>query len=147
MLAGQEAITYIIRIIDKKRQLTASGEPISIRWADDLNKSVDFEDVNRIPRKFQPDDKILKVLALLQHSVDHAWELKLNARFEQYHDQLRKTKTYQDFTGQKPKSSTRKLAIDLVDFRATPDENHGKHISIDAISGFARHQSSAERVV
>lgn len=128
MLAGQEAVTYVIRTIDKKRQLTASGELISIRWADDLNKSVDYEDVNRLLRKFQADDKILKVLATPEHSADHAWELKVYAKFDQYHEWLRKTKTYQDFTGEKPTSKF-VLGASKVDFSASSEENKGRYLT------------------
>lgn len=100
MLDGREAIVAVVRAIYKKRELTPSDELIAIHYADDLNKPTTYEDVNRIFRKLQNDEKILKVVKPPEETEDHCWHLKIYKKFDNYYEQLKQTKEYEDYTGE-----------------------------------------------
>ncbi len=144
MVAGQEAIIYVLRTIDKKRQITPKGKPVAIHYANDLHKAVPYEDMKTLLEKFATDDKILKVLRVPETSATHCWELSLNKSFNRYHDKLRQTKIYQDYTGEKPISKGPVLGANMVDFQATPEENKDKYISAGQVNELYE-MSEAER--
>jgi len=110
MLDGREAIVAVVRAIDKKRIITPSDELVSIHYANDLHKPAPYEDVVRLLKKLQNDEKILKVIKTPDESEDHCWKIKLYKKFDEYNEQLKQTKEYEDYTGEKYE---KKVILDL----------------------------------
>jgi len=100
MLYGKELIVAVLRDIEQKRTVTPKNELVTIHYANDLHKPAPYEDVVRLLKKFENDEKILKVVKTPDDSEDHCWQLKIYKKFDNYYDKLRKTKEYQDYTGE-----------------------------------------------
>ena len=132
MLRGKKTIIVVVRAIDYKRSITPEGDLITIHYANDLHKPASFEDVAKIFNKLQNDEKVLKIIHTPDKSANHEWELKLYKKFDSYHEKLRKTKEYEDYTGEKyidPKV----LVVDLDDLEIIDEDTLVKEARENAL--------------
>jgi len=120
-MTGKEKLYFLLNTIEDKRILTASGQPLLIHPAGDLQGHYPKTELLLLLKKLEDDEKILRVTIMPKEPG--AWDyyhyeydyygLELLPAFDDYFVKIQNEPEYQEFSGKKPTKKQSSVPSDL----------------------------------